>query len=94
MPSVNWFVYYKGAESAMWKDEPMELTDVKVAALGHGNSRQLIGETMKFLVWTSIIVERANLNEKELNMTYLSLDELLGKVDILITDVWNKMLSY
>ena len=77
----------QGRGPAMWKDEPMELTDVKVGIVGMGTVGSLLAKTMKFFGMNVNYYSRTRKPEieKELNMTYLSLDELLEKVDILIT---------
>lgn len=77
----------QGRGPAMWKEEPMELTDVKVGIVGMGTVGSLLARTMDFFGMDVNYYSRTRKPdiEKELTMTYLPLDELLGKVDIVIT---------
>ncbi|MGM0169428.1 hypothetical protein IGI39_003744 [Enterococcus sp. AZ135] len=77
----------QGRGPAMWKDEPMELTDVKVGIVGMGTVGSLLARTMNFFGMDVNYYSRTRKPEieKELDMNYLPLDELLGKVGILVT---------
>ncbi|MGG5372718.1 NAD(P)-dependent oxidoreductase [Enterococcus sp. AZ196] len=77
----------QGRGPAMWKDEPMELTGVKVGIVGMGTVGSLLARTMNFFGMDVHYYSRTRKPEieKELGMNYLPFDELLSKVDILIT---------
>lgn len=77
----------QGRGPAMWKAEPMELTDVKVGIVGMGTVGSLLARTMDFFGMDVNYYSRTRKPEieKELGMTYRPLAELLAEVDILIT---------
>ncbi|GAA2915493.1 NAD(P)-dependent oxidoreductase [Enterococcus pseudoavium] len=77
----------QGRGPAMWKDEPMELTNVKVGIVGMGTVGSLLARTMNFFGMDVKYYSRTRKPaiEQELTMDYLPLDELLAEVDILIT---------
>lgn len=77
----------QGRGPAMWKEEPMELTDVKVGIVGMGTVGSLLAKTMKFFSMEVNYYSRTRkpLLEEDLAMTYYPLDQLLQEVDILIT---------
>lgn len=77
----------QGRGSAMWKDEPMELTDVKVGIVGMGTVGSLLARTMNFFGMDVNYYSRTRKPEmeEEVGMAYLPLDQLLDEVDILIT---------
>ena len=77
----------QGRGPAMWKEEPMELTDVKVGIVGMGTVGSLLARTMDFFGMDVNYYSRTRKTdlEQELGMAYFPLKELLGKVDILIT---------
>ncbi|MDU5335157.1 NAD(P)-dependent oxidoreductase [Enterococcus sp.] len=77
----------QGRGPAMWKDEPMELTDVKVGIVGMGTVGSLLARTMNFFGMDVHYYSRTRKPEieKELGMSYLAFDDLLENVDILIT---------
>ena len=77
----------QGRGPAMWKDEPMELTDVKVGIVGMGTVGSLLARTMSFFGMDVHYYSRTRKPEieKELGMSYLAFDDLLENVDILIT---------
>lgn len=77
----------QGRGDAMWKAEPMELTGVKVGIVGMGTVGSLLARTMNFFGMNVNYYSRTRKPdiEKELGMDYLPLNELLQKVDILIT---------
>ncbi|MDT2524172.1 NAD(P)-dependent oxidoreductase [Enterococcus raffinosus] len=77
----------QGRGSAMWKDEPMELTDVKVGIVGMGTVGSLLARTMNFFGMDVNYYSRTRKPEmeEEVGMAYLPLDKLLDEVDILIT---------
>ncbi|WP_379947403.1 NAD(P)-dependent oxidoreductase [Enterococcus devriesei] len=77
----------QGRGPAMWKEEPLELTDVKVGIIGMGTVGSLLARTMDFFRMDVNYFSRTRKPglEKELGMDYLPLAELLSNVDILIT---------
>ncbi|MBM7710910.1 NAD(P)-dependent oxidoreductase [Enterococcus xiangfangensis] len=77
----------QGRGDAMWKAEPMELTGVKIGIVGMGTVGSLLARTMNFFGMNVNYYSRTRKPdiEKELGMDYLPLNELLQKVDILIT---------
>lgn len=77
----------QGRGPAMWKEEPLELTDVKVGIVGMGTVGSLLARTMDFFGMDVTYFSRTRKPEleKELGMDYLPLAELLSNVDILIT---------
>lgn len=77
----------QGRGPAMWKDEPMELTDVKVGIVGMGTVGSLLARTMNFFGMDVHYYSRTRKPEieKELGMSYLAFNDLLENVDILIT---------
>lgn len=78
-----------GRGPAMWKDEPMELTGVKVGILGMGTVGSLAAKTLNFFGANVCYYSRTRKEdvERECLCTYLPLEELLPKVDILITSL-------
>ncbi|MDT2604489.1 NAD(P)-dependent oxidoreductase [Enterococcus dongliensis] len=77
----------QGRGPAMWKAEPMELTGVKVGIVGMGTVGSLLARTMTFFGMDVNYYSRTRKPEleKELAMEYLPLNDLLQKVDIMIT---------
>lgn len=77
----------QGRGLAMWKAEPMELTGVKVGIVGMGTVGSLLARTMTFFGMDVNYYSRTRKPEleKELAMEYLPLNDLLQKVDIMIT---------
>lgn len=77
----------QGRGPAMWKEEPLELTDVKVGIVGMGTVGSLLARTMEFFGMDVNYFSRTRKPglEKELGMDYFPLAELLSHVDILIT---------
>lgn len=76
-----------GRGDAMWKSEPMELTDINVGILGMGTVGSLLTQTMRFFganVFYYSRTRKQDMEEKH-GCTYLQLHDLLTKVDILIT---------
>lgn len=77
----------QGRGPAMWKAEPLELTDVKVGIVGMGTVGSLLARTMDFFGMDVNYFSRTRKPEleEELGMDYFPLAELLSNVDILIT---------
>lgn len=71
----------QGRGSAMWKDEPMELTDVKVGIVGMGTVGSLLARTMNFFGMDVNYYSRTRKPEmeEEVGMAYLPLDKLLDR---------------
>lgn len=77
----------QGRGEAMWKDEPMELTGVKVGIVGMGTVGTLLAKTLNFFNTELSYYSRTRKPEVEeaYNCKYLPLAELLSEVDVLIT---------
>ena len=76
-----------GRRGPMWKDEPTEITGLKVGIVGMGVVGTLVAKTLKYFNANVFYYSRTRKTtlENENNYKYLPLDELLGKVDILVT---------
>lgn len=79
----------QGRGPAMWQDEPVELTDLKIGIVGMGTVGSLLARTFNFFGADLFYYSRTRKQEleKELSMRYLPLSELLPEVDILITSL-------
>lgn len=77
----------QGRGDAMWKEEPMELTGVKIGIVGMGTVGTLLAKTFDFFGADLSYYSRTRKPqvEEEYQCQYLSLTELLSEVDILIT---------
>lgn len=77
----------QGRGGVMWKDEPMELTGLNIGIVGMGTVGSLVAQTLNFFGSNIYYYSRTRKSklEEEYSYTYLSLDDLLKKVDILIT---------
>ena len=77
----------QGRGPAMWKDEPMELTGIKVGIVGMGTVGSLNAKTLNFFGADLFYYSRTRKEaiEHEYSCTYLQLEQLLREVDILIT---------
>lgn len=77
----------QGRGEAMWKDEPMELTGVKVGVIGMGTVGSLVSEALHFFGADVSYYSRTRKPELEeaLGMPYYPLNDLLSQVDIVIT---------
>lgn len=77
----------QGRGDAMWKDEPMELTNVKIGIVGMGTVGTLLAKTFDFFGADLSYYSRTRKPQVEADCqcSYLPLNELLTSVDILIT---------
>lgn len=77
----------QGRGEDMWKDEPMELTGVKVGVIGMGTVGSLVSEALHFFGAEVSYYSRTRKPELEekLTMSYYPLNDLLAQVDIVIT---------
>lgn len=77
----------QGRGTVMWKDEPMELTGVKVGVIGMGTVGSLVSEALHFFGADVSYYSRTRKPELEekLTMPYYPLNDLLSQVDIVIT---------
>lgn len=77
----------QGRGEAMWKDEPMELTGVKIGIVGMGTVGSLVAEALNFFGADVAYYSRTRKPELEekLSMAYYPLNDLLAEVDIVIT---------
>lgn len=71
----------------MWKDEPLELTQVKIGIMGLGHTGTVIAEVLNFFNADLYYYSRTRKPELEqkLNIKYMPMTELLPHVDILCT---------
>lgn len=79
----------QGNGPAMWKNDAIELTGLKVGILGMGTLGSLLAETFRFFnseVYYYSRTRKADLEEKY-DINYLELHQLLPTVDILITSL-------
>lgn len=76
-----------GRGDVMWKEEPMELTGINIGVVGMGTVGSLVTQTLDFLGANMHYYSRTRKPqiEEEYNCTYLPLEELLPKIDIVIT---------
>ncbi len=77
----------QGRGEVMWKDEPMELTGVRIGIVGMGTVGSLVAEALNFFGADVAYYSRTRKPEIEekLSMAYYSLNDLLAEVDIVIT---------
>ncbi|GCF95641.1 D-glycerate dehydrogenase [Enterococcus florum] len=77
----------QGRGEVMWKDEPMELTGVKVGLIGMGTVGSLVAEALHFFGADVSYYSRTRKSELEdrLSMDYYLLNDLVTHVDIVIT---------
>ncbi|MGM0215983.1 NAD(P)-dependent oxidoreductase [Enterococcus sp. AZ109] len=77
----------QGRGEAMWKDEPTELTGIKVGIIGMGTVGSLVAEALHFFGADVSYYSRTRKPEIEerLAMDYYPLNDLLSRVDIVIT---------
>lgn len=77
----------QGRGDAMWKDEPMELTGIKIGIVGMGTVGTLLAKTFDFFGADLSYYSRTRKPQVETDYqcSYLQLDELLSTVDVLIT---------
>lgn len=77
----------QGRGDAMWKDEPMELTNVKIGIVGMGTVGTLLAKTFDFFGADVSYYSRTRKPqvEADYHCNYLPLNDLLPSVDILIT---------
>lgn len=77
----------QGRGDFMWKEEAMELTGLNVGVIGMGTVGSLVTRTLRFFGANLFYYSRSRKPdiEAECDCTYLALDALLPKVDILIT---------
>jgi lactate dehydrogenase-like 2-hydroxyacid dehydrogenase len=71
----------------MWKDQPIELTGIDAGILGMGTTGQIVAKTLHFFGAHISYFSRTRKPELEIEKgyTYLPLDELLKKAEILCT---------
>ncbi len=76
-----------GRGNVMWKEEPTELTDLKIGIVGMGTVGTLLAHTLDFFNANIFYFSRSRKEELEEKngYTYLPLEVLLERVDILIT---------
>ncbi len=76
-----------GFGPAMWKEEPVELTDVPVGIMGMGVSGTLVAKALKFFGADVYYYSRTRKEklERQEGFRYLPMEELLSKADILCT---------
>lgn len=76
-----------GRGSVMWKDEPVELTDLDIGIVGLGTVGTIVARTLRFFGANIYYYSRTRKPELENadGYTYLPLDDLLARTDILIT---------
>lgn len=77
----------QGRGGQMWREEPMELTNLKIGVVGMGTLGELIARTLRFFDASLSYYSRTRKPavEDELSCNYLPLHELLGEVDIVIS---------
>lgn len=77
----------QGRGDAMWRNEPMELTDLNIGIVGMGTLGGIVARTLVFFGCNIYYYSRTRRLQLEdlYDYTYMPLDEMLGKVDILIT---------
>lgn len=75
-----------GFGNIQWRENPVELTDMKVGILGLGATGLAVGKGLQFFGSDVYYYSRTRKLEQESHgFKYLELDELLKKVDILCT---------
>ncbi|WP_371380485.1 NAD(P)-dependent oxidoreductase [Sporomusa aerivorans] len=76
-----------GRGGVMWKDEPTELTGLNIGIVGLGTVGSMLARTFQFFDANVYYFSRTRKPAFEVinNCTYLPLDELLAKTEILIT---------
>lgn len=76
-----------GFGDQMWKEQPMELTQIPVGILGMGTTGMLLAKTLKFFGARIFYYSRTRKEELEQQEGYIycSLEELLQQTDILCT---------
>lgn len=76
-----------GFGSAMWKNEPIELTDLEIGVLGMGVSGTLVAKALKFFGAKVYYYSRTRKEELEKTegFIWMPMENLLRKVDILCT---------
>lgn len=78
--------YLHGFGDKMWKELPVELTDLKVGIVGLGTSGTIIANGLKCLGADLYYYSRTRKDEEEKNnIKYLPFHELLNKVDVVCT---------
>lgn len=79
----------QGNGPAMWKNDAMELTGLKVGILGMGTLGSLLAETFRFFNSEVYYYSRTRktMLEEKYGLNYLELHQLLPTVDILITSL-------
>lgn len=78
--------YLHGFGKKMWKDEPIEITDLKVGIVGLGTSGTMIANALRSLGADMYYYSRTRkYEEEEKQIKYLSLHELLNTVDVVCT---------
>ena len=77
----------QGRGGVMWKDEPTELTGLNIGIVGLGTVGSMLARTFQFFGANIYYFSRTRKPAIEVinNCTYLPLDELLVKTEILIT---------
>ena len=71
-------------DSPMWRDQPLELTGIPVGIVGLGTTGIMIARALRFFGADVHYYSRSRKPEQEAGgLSYLPLDELLQKVDIL-----------
>lgn len=75
----------QGFNGIQFKKETLDLTNLNVGILGLGNLGTKVAKAYKFFGSNVYYYSRTRKEriEKELNITYLELDDLLGKVDVI-----------
>ncbi|MBN7774273.1 NAD(P)-dependent oxidoreductase [Clostridium aminobutyricum] len=76
-----------GRGNAMWKEEPTELTGLDIGIVGMGTVGSIVARTLQFFGANIYYFSRTRKSELEIvnGYSYLPLDDLLAKTDILIT---------
>ena len=77
-----------GFGDAMWKEEPMELTDLPIGVMGMGVSGTMVARALKFFgarVFYYSRTRKKELEEKEGFLWEPSVEDLLSRVSILCT---------
>lgn len=67
-----------------WREKELELTDLKVGIIGMGNTGYLVGNAFSYF-GSDVYYYSRNRKEEIEQFTYMDLDELLERVDILTT---------
>lgn len=75
-----------GFDFPMWKDEPLELTELRVGIVGLGVSGRMLADALKFMGADVSYYSRTRKHDaEESGIGYLPLNELLSKSEVVIT---------